>query len=221
MWGIESQDSLVRERMKLLLAAHDSELVPVEISAEPGELLLRQGAPAEQVLLLTKGTVAVQVRQSNYQAHTLAIVEAEELLGEMGLFGNGLHSADVRVLDEPAQLIAVDGNQLLKAMLFDADLSIELLHLISQRCRQGNELVGLLLDGIKAAHSGDSALLDQTSKALRLRRHSISSAADQLEAMLQYLAPLRAAPPSQSCGEFCRPNQPTAAASPSPPAQSL
>ena len=184
MFGIESQRSIVRERMKLLLAAHDSEIVPVEIRAEPGELLLRQGAPAERVLLLTEGTVAIQVRQSDGAPHTLAIVEAEELLGEMGLFGNGVHSADVQVLEAPAQLIAVDSNQLLKAMLFDADLSIELLNLISQRCLQGNELVGLLLDGIKAAHNGNRALLSQTCTALRHRRHSIAAAADQLEALL-------------------------------------
>jgi CRP/FNR family cyclic AMP-dependent transcriptional regulator len=111
-------------------------------------------------------------------------VEGEELLGEMGLFGNGVHSADVQVLETPAQLIAVDSNQLLKAMLFDADLSIELLNLISQRCLQGNELVGLLLDGIEAAHNGDRALLTQTCAALRHRRHSIAAAADQLEALL-------------------------------------
>ena len=115
--------------------------------------------------------------------HTLAIVEAEELLGEMGLFGNGVHSADVQVLDAPPQLIAVDSNQLLKAMLFDADLSIGLLDLISQRCLQGNELVGLLLDGIKAAHSGNAALLQQTCTALRRRGHSIAAAADHLEGL--------------------------------------
>jgi CRP/FNR family cyclic AMP-dependent transcriptional regulator len=96
-----------------------------------------------------------------------------------------VHSADVQVLDAPAQLIAVDSDQLLKAMLFDADLSIELLDLISQRCLQGNELVGLLLDGIKAAHSGDQALLQQTCKALRHRGHSIATAADQLEGLMQ------------------------------------
>jgi len=123
MWGIESQRNLVRERMKLLLAAHNSEIVPVDVRAQPGELLLRQGAPAEQVLLLTQGTVAIQVRQGDGQPHTLAVVEAEELLGEMGLFGDGVHSADVQVLDEPAQLLAVDSNQLLKAMLFDAGLT--------------------------------------------------------------------------------------------------
>ena len=85
MWGMESQRRLVRERMKLLLEAHDSEIEPVELTAEPGELLLRQGEPAKRILLLTEGSVAIQVRQSDGLSHTLAIVEAEELLGEMGL----------------------------------------------------------------------------------------------------------------------------------------
>ena len=183
MWGIESQRQLVRERMKLLLAAHDCEIVPVEITAQPGELLMRQGAPAKRVLLLTKGSVAIQVRQNDERAHTLAIVEAEEVLGEMGLFGNGQHTADVQVLDQPAQLLAVDGDQLLKAMLFDADLSIELLNLISQRCLQGNELVGLLLDGIHAAHTGDAIELERTCSMLRQRGHAIADAADRLTAL--------------------------------------
>jgi CRP/FNR family transcriptional regulator, cyclic AMP receptor protein len=182
---MESQRRLVRERMKLLLAAHNSEIVPVELSAAPGELLMRQGTPAKQVLLLTEGSVAIQVRQSDDRAHTLAIVEAEEVLGEMGLFGNGLHTADVQVLDQPAQLLAVDGDQLLKAMLFDADLSIELLNLISQRCLQGNELVGLLLDGIHAAHAGDASQLKQTCSMLRQRGHAIADAADRLTALLR------------------------------------
>jgi len=185
MWGIESQRHIVRERMKLLLAAHDSEIEPITVSAEPGELLLRQGAPAERVLLLTEGTVAIQVRQDDAEPHTLATVEAEELLGEMGLFGTGVHSADVVVLDGPAQLITVDSNQLLKAMLFDADLSIELLGLMSQRCLQGNELVVLLLDGINALHSGNRELLHQTCNALRLRQHSIAGAADRLEDLMR------------------------------------
>ncbi len=182
---MESQRRLVRERMKLLLAAHDSEIVPVERTAEPGELLMRQGAPAKQVLLLTEGSVAIQVRQSDDRAHTLAIVEAEEVLGEMGLFGNGLHTADVQVLDQPAQLLAVDGDQLLKAMLFDADLSIELLNLTSQRCLQGNELVGLLLDGIHAAYRGERVDLERTCEELRRRKYSIADAADRLETLLQ------------------------------------
>ena len=180
MWGLESQRTIVRERMKLLLAAHNSEITPQPFTAEPGDLLLQQGASAERLLLLTEGSVAIQVRQGDGPAHTLAIVEAEELLGEMGLFGNGVHSADVVVVGGPAQLLAVDGDQLLQSMLFDADLSFEMLRLISQRCLQSNELVGQLLDGIKAAHAGDSLSLKPICMALDGCRYSMAEASDRL-----------------------------------------
>lgn len=183
MWGIETQRTIVRERMKLLLAAHDSNIVADTFEVASGSLLMRQGDPAERVLLLTKGTVAIQVRQDGGEPSTLAVVEAEELLGELGLFGHGLHTADVQVIDGPAEVVAITGDQLLQAMLFDTDLAIELLRLSSQRCLQGNALVGLLLDGIKAAEQHNDALLETTCSALRGHRHSLALAADQLETL--------------------------------------
>jgi len=181
MWGVETQRTIVRERMKLLLAAHDSNIVSESLEVAPGTLLMRQGDIAERVLLLTKGTLAIQVRQRGGAPSTLAVVEAEELLGELGLFGHGRHTADVQVIEGPAEVIAISGDQLLQAMLFDSDLSIELLRLSSQRCLQGNALVGLLLDGIKAVEQHDDALLKQTCNALRDQGHSVAIAADQLE----------------------------------------
>ena len=181
MWGIETQRTIVRERMKLLLAAHDSNIVTESVHAPEGTLLMHQGDLAERVLLLSKGTVAIQVRQTGEEPSTLAVVEAEELLGELGLFGHGRHTADVRVIQGPADVIAIPGDQLLQAMLFDSDLAIELLRLSSQRCLQGNSLVGLLLDGIKAADQDNAGLLEQTCTALRQHGHSIAMAADQLQ----------------------------------------
>jgi CRP-like cAMP-binding protein len=170
----------VRERLKLLLKSHAHEITPVVLEAKEGELLLRQGAEAEQILLLTEGCVAIQVRQAQQAPHTLTILEAETLLGEIGLFGNGQHAADVRVVQGPAKLLAIAGDQLLQAMLFDADLAIELLALLSERCLQGNALMSLLLDGIQAAHGGDAALLEQTCQALQQHNHSLAAAAEKL-----------------------------------------
>ncbi len=183
MWGIEAQRTIVRERMKLLLAAHDSNIVAETFEATKGTLLMRQGDAAERVLLLTKGTVAIQVRQDGAEPSTLTVVEAEELLGELGLFGHGHHTADVQVIDGPAEVIAIAKDQLLQAMLFDSDLAIEMLQLSSQRCLQGNAVVGLLLDGITAAEHHNDALLQRTCAALREHGHSIALAADQLETL--------------------------------------
>jgi len=183
MWGLESQLSVVRERMKLLLASHCNDLIAREYIAKEGELLMEQGAIAERILLLIEGTVAVQLKQGENEPHTLAIVEAEEILGEMGLFGNGVHSADVRVINGPAKLIAVDGNEMLQAMLFDADLTIEILALICQRCLKSNQIMGLLLDGISAVQAGDREQLTRSCDALRAYSHSMAVAAEHLESI--------------------------------------
>ena len=183
MWGLQSQLDVVRERMKLLLEAHGNEITTTDYVAQEGDLLLEQGETANQILLLNKGSVAIQLRQNHGTPHTLTVIEAEEILGEMGLFGNGVHSADVRVVGGPAHLTVIDGNQMLQAMLFDTDLSMEILALIAQRCLRSNQMMGLLLDGIAAAHTQDAAALEQCCQALRQLSHSMETAADRLASL--------------------------------------
>ena len=155
MWGQEPQLQRVRERMKLLLATHDNELHPKTLYAKPGELLLKQDAAAKHLLLLTQGKVAIEIKQKGQSPHTLTVIEAEALLGEMGLFGDGTHSADVRVVDGPAELLQINGNDLLKALIYDSELLIELLTLMSERVSNTNKVITLLLDGINGACKGD------------------------------------------------------------------
>ncbi|APD47888.1 cyclic nucleotide-binding domain-containing protein [Synechococcus sp. CS-602] len=180
MWGDESQLKIVRERIKLLLKIHYADLAPVQRLASQGDLLMRQGDPATSLMLLTSGKVAVQIQLLEPRPHTLAVLEAEELLGEMGLFGTGIHSADVRVVEGPAELIEVSGDNFLKTLLFDVDLAMEMLSLVSQRCKSGNRVIGLLLDGIAAAHRGDTAQLAAIASAIRPLDHCLSLAGDRL-----------------------------------------
>ena len=67
--------------------------------AEEGELILEKGSIAKKNRLLTDGAVGVEHRRHKGKPHTLAKVEAEEILDEMGLFGNGGHAADERVIN--------------------------------------------------------------------------------------------------------------------------
>jgi CRP-like cAMP-binding protein len=180
MWGDERQRTVVRERFKLLLDSHHAELAPVPRQAVEGELLLAQGDRARSLLLLTEGRVAIQLRHRDNSPHTLAVLEAEELLGEMGLFGDGHHSADVRVVEGPAQLVEVDSDAVLRAMLFDADLAMELLALLSQRCQHGNAVIGLLLDAIAAASQANAAELTAITETMLPLDHSLATAAEQL-----------------------------------------
>jgi len=184
MWDDERQRASVRERFKLLLASHRDELAPVPRTAAPGELLLRQGSPARNLLLLTSGRVAVELHPAGEEPHTLMHLEAEELLGEMGLFGNGQHSTDVRVVDGPAELIEVDGDGFLRAMLFDIDLAMELLGLLSQRCQRSNAVIGLLLDGISAAADADGKALRAITGEMAPVNPGLARAAQHLQALI-------------------------------------
>lgn len=184
MWDDERQRASVRERFKLLLASHRDELAPVPRTAAPGELLLRQGSPARNLLLLTSGRVAVELHPAGEEPHTLMHLEAEELLGEMGLFGNGQHSTDVRVVDGPAELIEVDGDGFLRAMLFDIDLAMELLGLLSQRCQRSNAVIGLLLDGISAAADADGAALRAITDEMTPVNAGLARAAQRLQILV-------------------------------------
>ena len=184
MWDDARQRASVRERFKLLLASHRDELAPVPRTAEPGELLLRQGSQARNLLLLTSGRVAVELQPAGEQPHTLMHLEAEELLGEMGLFGNGQHSTDVRVVDGPAELIEVDGDGFLRAMLFDIDLAMELLGLLSQRCQRSNAVIGLLLDGISAAADADGKALRAITGEMAPVNPGLARAAQHLQALV-------------------------------------
>ena len=181
MWGQEPQLQRVRERLKLLLATHANELHPKSLHAQQGELLLKQDASAKHLFLLTQGKVAIEIQQQGQSPHTLTVIEAEALLGEMGLFGDGTHSADVRVVDGPAELLQINGNDLLQALIYDSELLIELLALMSERVRNTNKVITLLLDGINGACKGDAILLDKVLQDLTSLNHYISRTAQQLK----------------------------------------
>ncbi|MBL6798387.1 MAG: cyclic nucleotide-binding domain-containing protein [Synechococcus sp. BS307-5m-G39] len=184
MWGDEPQLHAFRERLKLLLEAHQQELNPRPVTAKRGDVLFRQGDPVDTLLLLTSGKVAVDVHQGN-ERHTLAVVEAVELLGEVGFFANGQHYADFRVVDDGAELLALPGEDLLQAMLFDSDLAVEMLALVSERCRRGNRVISLLLSGIEAVHDHEIERLEQTTKELGGIHFCIAKASRQLKRLHQ------------------------------------
>ena len=184
MWGDEPQLQAFRERLKLLLEAHQQELNPKRINAAEGDVLFRQGDPVDTLLLLTSGKVAVDVHQGN-ERHTLSVVEAVELLGEVGFFANGQHYADFRVVDDGAELLALPGEDLLQAMLFDSDLAVEMLALVSERCRRGNRVISLLLSGIEAVHDHEIERLEQTTKELGCIHFCIAKASRQLKRLHQ------------------------------------
>ena len=172
---------MLKERLKLLLEAHHNELKPEVRQIAPGTLLMRQGEKASELMLLTSGRVEIQLcQESNHICHTLTVIEAEELLGEMALFGIGEHSADVRVVETTAEVVVVDGSRCLKAMLYDVDIAMEMLAIISQRCIESNNIIRKLLEGIEAAKAGEGERLEDACESIRTHGYSLTAAADTL-----------------------------------------
>ena len=184
MWGDEPQLQAFRERLRLLLAAHQQELNPEKVIAAEGDVLFHQGDSVETLMLLTQGRVAVDVHHGD-QIHTLAEVEAVELLGEVGFFANGKHYADFRVVEGPAELLAIPGQALLQAMLFDTDLVVEMLSLVSERCRRGNQVIAMLVSGIEAVHDDAQDRVEQAAAELGGIHFCVAKASKQLQQLRQ------------------------------------
>jgi len=70
-------------------------------------------------------------------------------------------------------------------MLFDTDLVVEMLSLVSERCRRGNQVIAMLLSGIEAVHDDSPEKIEQVSKELGGIHFCIAKASRQLQRLQQ------------------------------------
>ena len=146
-------------------------------------VVIEQGSQANCILLVCQGHLVVEHQRPGHPMRTLAEVGPGDLLGEMALFGAGEHSARVRVVSEVTELISIERTAVLEALMFDADLTAELLHMSSDRCRQSNKLIGLLLDGLEACAANDSKTLAPIVEQLKGSTESMARAAELLNCL--------------------------------------
>ena len=186
------QMEVMRSRLRLLLDVHMDQLQPEILRPGLDEVVIEQGAVAESLLLVNQGRLAVEVNQSAAPMRTLAVVKAGDLLGEMALFGDGHHTARVRVIDTPAELLRISRDALLQAVLFDSELTAAILELSLERCHSSNRWTSLLLSAISACAESNAPALESICDQLRHGPSSISDAATLLKRLL-------AAVESKSC----------------------
>ena len=158
MTGDQAETNRVRERLKVLLSTHLTELEHTILRPELGDVVMEEGAKAERVLLVMAGKLSVEVKDAHGHPQIVAIVGTDDLVGEMGLVGDYRHRATVRVNEGPAELPAVQADDLLKATLFDNEWVMELLALSSERYQQSNHHLGLLIEGLETIHDGNERL---------------------------------------------------------------
>lgn len=160
------QLSQMRDRMRMLLSTHLSTLSYQTLTASVGEVLIRQGSPAERVLLVQTGEFAVERCEEGGTPQEIARIGPGELVGEMALVGDQHHSATITVSRGPAEVLVVQANDLLQAAIYDSDLVMELLALSSNRCRQTNRQLALILEALEALEHQHTSNLERCCNAL-------------------------------------------------------
>jgi CRP-like cAMP-binding protein len=95
--------------------------------AEPGELLLVEGAPTTELDLILSGRVGVTEREPGRGQVTLMTVEAGDIVGWSVLLAHLVATATVRVI-EPTRLVAFPAERLRAALAEDPVLSAAVHH---------------------------------------------------------------------------------------------
>ena len=181
----------INRRLRNLLQTHLKLLDPELLHPDPDAVLIEQGQIADSLLLVQQGRLAVEIQQIGHASRVIAEVGAGAVLGEMALFGIGepRHGARVRVLDASTEILRFSREALHGAVLFDAELAAEMLLMSSERCRNSNRMINLLLDGIDATTRGDASALTHICSSLRNGPDSMGEAAAQLEQLLTHTDP--------------------------------
>ena len=177
-------------RLWHLLQTHLKQLEPELLLPEHNAVLIEQGDVADSLLLVQQGRLSIEIHQNGNATRTIAEVGEGAVLGEMALFGIGetRHGARVRVLEANTEILRFSREALHSAVLFDAELAAEMLLLSSERCRNSNRMINLLLDGIDASSRGDATSLASICSTLRQGPDSMEQAAGQLEHLLTVAA---------------------------------
>ena len=183
MNNIESHSQSVREKLQMLLRTYQKELKVNPVLAQTGEIVIEQGGQADAVVLLQQGRLVVELKNEDEMPRQIATVEAGEILGEMGLFGDNRYSASVRVEEGPAELLFFDSSELMKFALFDSELIMAMLALTGERCRKGNNTIEQLLNGLQALSDGNQDKLNAICENLLIESEGMGKAAKQLQSL--------------------------------------
>jgi transcriptional regulator with PAS, ATPase and Fis domain len=103
----------------------------------PGDVLLEEGAPGEEVLVLLEGHVAVRLAVSEQERRAVAVRRAGTLVGEMALVDDLPRSATVTAESE-VRALCVPRADFLDAVGGHAGAALELVRVLSLRLRESD-----------------------------------------------------------------------------------
>lgn len=111
-------------------------------SLPSGALIFREGEPAHSMYVLVSGKVRISRRVPGMGEEALAIIEAGQYFGEMGVVEESVRSADAYA-HEPSTVWRIDRGQFDQLLFTDKDLAYAVLwtlvRTLSTRLRETNE----------------------------------------------------------------------------------
>lgn len=105
---------------------------------ERGDLVFRQGDPAEEIYVVQEGQVAIATRAVDGRESLVALLEPPSLFGELPLFDGAPRSADARALS-PTRLVAVRYEDVRAVLSEQPALLWGIVRLLAQRLRATND----------------------------------------------------------------------------------
>ena len=117
-----------------------------EVQVDPGEVLIREGSPGQELILIVDGKAAVSLRNE-----PLATVGPGEFVGEMALLERAPHSATVTTLTPVRALVA--GSRSFATLLNDPLVLRDLAATLAGRLRAAQDSPG----GRRAAQSASTS----------------------------------------------------------------
>lgn len=108
---------------------------------QPGEVIVRQGDVGEYMYIIQEGRVEVVVEQGGQEVR-LAVREAGQPIGEMGIFERQPRCATVRALGQ-TRVLTVDKALFLRRVHQDPSLAYSMMQTMSERIRELSILVAL------------------------------------------------------------------------------
>jgi CRP-like cAMP-binding protein len=146
-------------RSELLAALGDDALSTLadasrEVSLGRGEVLFDQDDPGRELYIVASGRIAIAKRSSDGRSSVVALMEEEDLFGEMSLLDGHGRSAEARAL-EPSRLVSVPYDAVRAALQARPEALWTVVALLANRLRVTDEALA------------DSMFLDVTGRTAK------------------------------------------------------
>jgi CRP/FNR family cyclic AMP-dependent transcriptional regulator len=120
-----------------------------------GDVLFNEGDPPEELYLVLRGRIAIAIANPiDRRESVVALMEADDLFGEMGMLDGGPRSALARAL-EPSSVLSIPYEPILKLFDDNPRLLWNVTRLLAQRIRVTDEALA------------DSVFLDVTGRTAK------------------------------------------------------